>query len=97
MNQSKLAFKKNLKFLLVAIEKCALRRMAYGVTTKCPTHPQIALAQFQSIVTMESPCSKGDGPNADQHSIESTEPKLETIAGRSLMVVHLRPKKEVDR
>ncbi|XP_059059090.1 ribonuclease Z, mitochondrial [Achroia grisella] len=53
---------------------------------------KIALAQFQNIINMEGSC-KGDGHCGDNEE----ENKLEIIAGRTLSVFHLRPKKTLDR
>ncbi|XP_052759538.1 ribonuclease Z, mitochondrial isoform X3 [Galleria mellonella] len=54
---------------------------------------KIALAQFQNIINMEGSC-KGDGEHSVGHDDDN---KLEIIAGRTLTVFHLRPKKSLDR
>ncbi|XP_045448644.1 ribonuclease Z, mitochondrial [Melitaea cinxia] len=52
---------------------------------------KIAVAQFQNIINME-----GSGGDADLNATDSSA-KLDLIAGRTLMMIHLRPKKELDR
>ncbi|XP_061377114.1 ribonuclease Z, mitochondrial isoform X5 [Danaus plexippus] len=51
---------------------------------------KIAVAQFQNIISMEG--SAGDG---DLHAVDCN--KLDLIAGRTLTMFHLRPKRQLDR
>nr|AGC92712.2 Ribonuclease Z-like protein [Heliconius erato] len=52
----------------------------------------IALAQFQNIINMEGSCAGNEGLK-DSDSLA----RLELIAGRTLTIFHLRPKKQLDR
>ncbi|XP_063824752.1 ribonuclease Z, mitochondrial isoform X1 [Ostrinia nubilalis] len=56
---------------------------------------KIALAQFQNIINMEGSC-KGDGGQTHA-TIDEEQNKLEVIAGRTLTMFHLRPKRQLDR
>ncbi|XP_035458364.2 uncharacterized protein LOC118281764 isoform X4 [Spodoptera frugiperda] len=56
---------------------------------------KIALAQFQNIINLEG-SAKGDGHQPTVEECDSI-PKLELLAGRTLTMYHLRPKKQLDR
>ncbi|KAL0892776.1 hypothetical protein ABMA27_014482 [Loxostege sticticalis] len=57
---------------------------------------KIALAQFQNIINMEGSC-KGDGGQSHAAGLDEEQYKLELIAGRTLTMFHLRPKRQLDR
>ncbi|KAJ8727934.1 hypothetical protein PYW08_016319 [Mythimna loreyi] len=56
---------------------------------------KIALAQFQNIINLEG-SAKGDGHPPEMDECDSVT-KLELLAGRTLTMYHLRPKKQLDR
>ncbi|XP_075973216.1 ribonuclease Z isoform X2 [Anticarsia gemmatalis] len=55
---------------------------------------KIALAQFQNIISLEG-AGRGDGHAAMDDGDSSA--KLEVLAGRTLTMFHLRPKRQLDR
>ncbi|XP_047024752.1 ribonuclease Z, mitochondrial isoform X1 [Helicoverpa zea] len=56
---------------------------------------KIALAQFQNIINLEG-SAKGDGHQPTMDDCDAVS-KVEMLAGRTLTMYHLRPKKQLDR